>query len=276
MSAPVIIEPSVELLIEGIIALFLERDENGQVVACLAGVVPDVPEHVFEVVGTKIDQNGQITPVNFNPIAPELLLEAQGTTQTGIRFAGMDADINRLTGGGAPESFKWVLDFEGAELHNREIGVNRAKFISVLRITSGVLFTSVISRNFLLARDSARPNDPLTLIGKVATKVGVAIDLDAPGSTARLSNGANESVSVAQGERLIVEVKNTCPTEDPLRAGLRAAHANHYYNAIGDRLAPGETKNFSSTRFDAPGTQPPVSPEASCLVSGSGTSGGGN
>ena len=264
MSASANSDPSIELTIEGIIALMFERDEQNQVIACLAGVVRDVPEHVFEVKGRKIDEAGNATNFAFDPIESELRLEVRGTTQTGIRFAGEGGGINRVCG---PDdrSFAWVLDLEGEELHGRGIGADGKKFRSILRIDNGELFTSTVSLNHLLFRGEADPHDPFTLVGRVATQVGVAINLDTPESVAQFSNGAAQSVSVRRGERLIATVALTCRNDDPRRCGQRLGHANHYYNAVGHKLGAGEKKVFSSTKSE-PNGKPPVSPEASCFV----------
>ena len=269
MSAPSNTGPSIEVSIEGIITLLFERDERGQVVACLVGVVRDVPEHVFEVKGRKFDQAGNPTDFAFNPVASQLRLEVHGTTQTGIRFAGDGAAIDRVCGTGDPRSFSWVLDFEGEELHGREIGADGNLFRSILRINNGELFTNMLSVNHLLARAAGAPNEPLTLVGRVATQVGVAINLDRPESVAQFSNGAVQSISVRHGERLSATVALICPDDDPRRGGLGRGHANHYYNAVGHKLEAGEKKVFSSTKFERRGAGPPiVSPEASCLVAG--------
>lgn len=258
------IEPSVDVLIEGIVVLDVERDNAGNVVAFVAGAVPDVPNHKVTLVGRKIPQSGPPQDFNFDPAPQDLRLEAEGTTQPGIRFAALNEQIDRIAGKGAPESFNWVLNFSGQELHRKQVPVDPTKFLSIFRITSGELFTKVISRNHLLTSNAEDPNDPLTLVGKVATEVGAAINLDTPQSVARLFDGANEIVSVHPGERLILEFRNTCP-HDPNVAGLRQAHANHYYNAL--VVEKPEQKDFSSTKFLNPTpASPPASPEASCYV----------
>ncbi|HWS87595.1 MAG TPA: hypothetical protein VN282_11565 [Pyrinomonadaceae bacterium] len=266
MSASVLTRPSIELTIEGIIVLLFERDAQGQVTACLAGVVRNVPGHDLEVKGTKFDQAGNSTAFAFKPVEPRLRLEVGGTTQTGIRFAGAGAPIKRVCDAD-DRSFSWVLDFEGKELHGREIGADVDQFHPILRINNGELFTKVVSVNHLLVRAAGTPDAPVTLIGRVATQVGVAVELDRPESVAEFSNGAAQTITVRHGERLEATLALTCPTDDPRRGGLARGHANHYYNAVGNKLPVGERKVFSSTKFEHPGAGPLIiSPEASCLV----------
>jgi hypothetical protein len=267
MSAPANTSPSIKIIIEGIIVLLFERDAQGQVVACLVGVVQNVPGHSFKVKGEKFDAAGNATAFAFAPVEPRLRLEVRDTTETGIRFAGGGAPINRVCGTGDPRSFSWVLDFEGKELHGREIGADGSQVRPILRINNGELFTNVYSENHLLVRATGAPNEPVTLIGKVATQVGVAVNLDRPESVAEFSNGATQTITVRHGERLEATVALTCPTDDPRRGGLSRGHADHYYNAVGHKIPAGERKVFSSTKFEHPGDDSPiVSPEASCLV----------
>lgn len=266
-------EHSVEIIIEGIIMLLYERDEEHKITACVAGVVRDVPEHEFTVKGRKFLKDGSHTDFSLDPTKTELRLDVQGTTMTGIRFYREGDEVDRLCGEGDQQSFSWVLDFERGELYDREIGVDVSKFRSILRINNGELYTEKISENHLLVRYEDTPNEPCTLIGKVATKVGVRLKLDTPESVARFSDGASEPIVVGHGERLRADVKLICPTEDQRTFGQRSAHANNYYKAVGHKLGWGEKKLFSSTKFDAEegGSEgPPVSPEASCLV-GTGT-----
>lgn len=264
MSASISGEPNVELLIEGIIVLGFERNEAGEIVACLAGAVANVPDHEFSVIGRKVDANEDVQDFTFDNTQPNFSLETAATTQQGISFVEPDAVIDRIAGTGSPNSFAWVLNF--SELHNHSIPVDKTKFSSLLRITTGQFFTSVISVNHLLAQDAEKPKEPLTLVGKVATEVGLTIRLDnQPESVARFSDGVT-TVEVKHGEKLFLIVKQTCPHDSLLKGGLQVAHANHYYDALG--VEASEKKSFSSTKFVQPesAVNPPVSPEASCLV----------
>lgn len=261
---PFSVEPNVELLIEGIIALNFETNAQGEVVACLAGAVANVPDHVLKVTGRKIDQNGNVQDFTFDPNEPQFFLEAAGTSQRGITFANKNAPIDRIAGTGAPDSIAWVLDFAGRELFDRMINLDQTGFRSVVRVTTGEMFTSIISINHLLTRSAVEPDAPLTLVGKVATEVGLAIRLDTPESIARFTTGGGQTVIVEPGQRLILRFKQVCANDDIASGGQLSAHANHYYNALAVDVA--DRKSFSSTRFVQTTLRPTASPEASCLV----------
>lgn len=260
---------SVEVAIEGIIALLYER-QNGQITAGVAGVVRNVPEHEFTVKCLKINQNDQAQRIDFTPADGETLtLDIENTSATGISFYA-NGQVDRICGVGAdPKSFGWVLDFESLPLHNKEVGVDPRKFRSTFRINAGEFYAHTVSQNHLLVREEGKPNDPYTLVGKVATVVGVRRRLDQAGSRARLRVGSVE-ITAAQGERLLAVVSLSCPEANQLPVGQRMGHANHYYKALGHKLEWGERKLFSSTKLNVSNVGGPISPEASCLL-GQGT-----
>lgn len=260
----------IEIRIEGIIVMLFERDPAppNSYKACVLGIVAGVPRHVLEITWNK-NNTGDVP---INPGVPRLNLEVENTSQTGIRLHNEQL-IDRVTGqsdGGPadPQSASWILEFEG-ELYPPEhipIGVDGTKFHPIFRINNGEIFTEHISVNHLLTRSEvANPEEPFTLIGRVATVAVIRIDLDQANSKARLSRGATPIVDVVQGDTLKINVALTCPTCS--HTGQQTGHANNYYRALGRNLPFGEKKLFSSTSIsDFVALGPPISPEASCLV----------
>lgn len=252
---------SVNITIEGLIALFFRKGAGGQIVACEMGVVRDAPGHAFSL---NVRKSG--TPVSVNPVSNDLRLDVQNVSQTGISFNQPNANIDRLTGAGDPQSFRWVLDFEGDELYRRGIGADRAKLRPVLRIDHGELRTREVSTNHLVYR--RQPTDQWTLIGKVATRVGALINLDQGNSVAQLMNGgvAVPGTRTVQGEQLDIVIRMGHTAADP---PPHPDDANHYHLAVGQGLGAGDRVTFSATPFIP--LPVPVSPEASCLVGRMGT-----
>ena len=261
--------PSINIRFGGIIALLYERDQTNNPIACVLGVVEGVPDHQLTIKCTK---DGAAIPINAQ--SGNLRLEVEGTTTNGVRFFQEEL-INRVTGEGDPQSFSWILDFEN-ELYQKEIGVEPNRFRTVFRINNGEVFTDTISDNHLLCNSEANPHESPTLIGKVATVVGIRVDLDTDNSVARLLDDGNPIVEVRPGEELNMEMFFDCAHVLP-ENGLRPGHANHYYRALGNRLLFGERQLFSSTRMPQVGVLGPATPDASCLVGGGGKSnpGGG-
>jgi hypothetical protein len=258
MSNGTITNPGVEIVIEGVFPL-LFRLENNQIVECLIGAIKNVPEHFFSIV---IKKNGAI--VNPGTILPNLRIQVENTSQTNISLKLPNEPIDRLTGEGDPQSFRWVLDFEGNEVFTNPIGINQGNLEPILRIDRGELSTASISQNHLLKRLPGPPLPQWTLIGKVATQVRAQIALDLPNSTAQLINGDFPvgGTLTSHGEQLEIQINNRRP---PHPGHSHPDDANNYYLAIGPTLPPSQKLIFKSTPLVPVGVLP-ATPEASCLI----------
>lgn len=255
----VITNPGVNITVEGLMPLMFERDpRTRQITACDIGAIFNAPQHAFTL---RIEKNG--SAVAAGTVQGLLRLDVQNTSQADIRFKLPNEQIDRLTGDGNPQSFNWVLDFEGSEVYNRGIGFLRNQLRPVLRVDRGEFSTDGISVNHLLKR--LRPQDQWTLIGKVALKVRIHIDLDQANSEAILFNGdfPLQGTRTTRGEQLDISVQMSRPSHDH---GPHSDDANFYHLAIGSGLNPQERLTFKSTPLVPDPIEPPVSPEASCLT----------
>lgn len=269
---------NIEIEIEGIIVMMFERDAQMRPTACVLGVVDNVPGHQLAITFDK-NHTGNV-PVAHAGVR-QLTLTVENTSTTGIRFF-KELELNRVTGltvndEGEPvladvRSASWILEFEG-QLYPQTrgpIGVNPNRFHPILHINDGEIRTSRVSDNHLLVRpENAPPEEPFTLIGRVATKVKIISNLS--GSTARLSNDLGNLVEAAQADTLNITVALTCPS--CARTGQQTAHGNNYYRAIGTNLQFGERLLLSSTKLPPESAaNPPIAPEASCLIGQAGQS----
>jgi hypothetical protein len=245
---------NVDLKIQGLIALFFEFNAEGQVVACQAGVLKDAPDHHFDL---KVVRKGNPPhPIPTGPINPDLKLEVSPNPSISLAQGA----INRQDGTGAPQSFKWVLDFEGSEVYNFPIGSSEQAFQSILHINGGEFFTQVKSANKLILFDEKVGS--CTNIGIVATIVGLRIEL-AEGQSARFLNGNSELFTASPADEFQVELLNDRHQPHEGTPIQHHGDANFFYSAVGRNIPPGEKKVFSSTTSPP---APPVTPEASCLV----------
>lgn len=264
MSNRTITNSGVDILIEGAFPI-LFRMQDTQIVECLIGAIKNVPEHFFSVVITK---NG--SDVTAGTILSNLRLDVQNTSQTDISLKLPNEPIDRLTGQGDPQSFQWVLDFEGDEVFKGPIGIDKTNLDHILRLDRGEMSTANVSTNHLLKRLPSEPQ--WTLIGKVATIVRVHIDLDQANSTAQLINGdfPVEGTQTTNGELLEIQINNK---RDPLHPHGHPNDANNYYLAIGPGLKPEQKLIFISTPL-VPVSGVPATPDASCLVGRLGSTSG--
>src|SRR5690348_7121387 len=102
--------PGVDLVIEGVFPLLFRRRGN-QIVECFICAIKNVPEHFFSI---EVKKNGAV--VTTGTVLDDLHLQVQNTSQTDISLKLPNEQIDRVTGVGDPQSFRWVLDFEGNEV----------------------------------------------------------------------------------------------------------------------------------------------------------------
>lgn len=275
--------PNVTLVLEGMILLFFEEADFtvGKAKSCQVGILRNAPGHIYEISVLKIGDNPKPAVYEEEDIRFTLALKVDNTTHTPIEFKDWDKDFNRLKGTNSKDSFNWVLDVE-REIYPTKadgIGANRKQFRSVLRLNTGTFFTafneetgaSGISLNDLLICDEH--DNPKKFIGKVATRVGVNITLDADDSKAAFFNGKEVLFEAGIDDKYLVTVNRIRlpDMEGVAHHGTDATHAasdhnrdaNYFYNAIGQELASTEKVFFVSTASEE---LPPAGPEAACLV----------
>jgi hypothetical protein len=247
---------NVELTIRGMIALFFEKNGEGQVVACQAGVLKDAPGHHFDL---KVFRKGvPPIPIPTGPVKPALKLEV--SPDPVISFE--EGEINRHDGTGASKSFQWILDFE-RDVYTIPIGSSEQAFQSILHINGGKFSTEDKSRNGLIFFDEAAGN--CTNIGIVGTVVGLQIEL-AEGQTARFLNDGSPVFTATPADQIAIKLFNERPHAHGGPPIQHHGDANFFYSAVGHKIPPGQRKVFSSTPFPPEALVVPVTPEASCLV----------
>lgn len=280
--------PNVTLFLEGMILLFFEEGDfiNGRADSCQVGILRDAPGHIYEIQVLKL---GTPTEAPVKKVYEEedirftLALKVGNPPEIPIEFHDwVGAEVfDRLKRNRSDESFRWVLDVEREVYPKKEngIGANRKQFRSILRVNAGTFFTAIdelgtggggISLNDLLICDEH--GNPKKIIGRVATRVGVRITLDAD-DAATFFNGNEVLFAAGPEDEYEVTVNRIRPTNvvDAAHREMDAAHAasphsrdaNNFYNAIGHELDPAEKVFFVST---SPEERPPAGPEAACLV----------
>lgn len=247
---------NVDLIIEGMIALFFEKHGN-KTVACEAGVLMDAPGHDFEL---RIKVKGtNPTVLATGPIDPQLWLRVSPNPT--ITYA--EGKINRDTGEGDRESFEWVVDFEGNEVYGKPIGSRKGGFRSILHINDGRFRTIDRSLNKLILFDTKKGT--CQSIGIVATKVGVQIDLSG-GRTAQFFNGTKELFNINENDEIEIQLLRVRQHVHMAHTTQHHGDANYFYSAVGGEVPNDEKKVFSSTPFPPSAVLPPATPEAACVV----------
>jgi hypothetical protein len=278
--------PNVTLFLEGMILLFFEDFAGGTAKSCQVGILRNAPGHNFEIRVSKVGDDKEAV-YEEEDIRFTLALEVNDPTPSAISFMDWKENFDRLKDTATAESFNWVLDLEREIYPNKKhgIGANRNQFRSLLHLTTGEFSTARdekltgnpgISLNDLLTCDEQ--GNPKQVIGKVATRVGVKITLDAD-STAKFCNGKEVLFEAGSADEYVVYINRIRPPDviDAAHREMDAAHAashhnrdaNNFYNAVGHELGSAEKLYFVSTTpvvATAPVALPPAGPEAACLV----------
>jgi hypothetical protein len=283
------VAPNVTLILEGMILLFFEDADftEGNATSCQVGILRNAPGHIYEI---RVKKLATLTEPPVEKVYEEedlrftLALEVGNPHDPPIEFHdwGGTENFDRLKRNRSDKSFRWVLDVE-REIYPkrlRGIGANRKQFRSVLHVNAGTFFTVVpdavtggvsgVSLNDLLICDEH--GNPKKIVGRVATRVGVEITLDAD-DTATFLNGQEVLFEAGPEDQYTVTVNRIRPLDvvDATHREMDAAHAashhsrdaNNFYNAIGHELDATEKVFFVST---SPEERPPAGPEAACLV----------
>lgn len=278
---------NIKLYLEGMILMFFRGKSNNTATSCQVGVLRNAPGHMYEIRVLKKGPNPVETVYEEEDIRFTLALKVENPTPPTIEFHDWVTDFDRLKGNASRESFNWVLDLEEEvyKEHARGIGADRKQFRSVLSLDTGLFFTggatgtsneNGISLNDLLICDENC--NPRKFIGKVATRVGVAITLSGVDSKATFFNGNEILFDAGMNDSYEVRI-NRIRVADTVETALHAMTADHaashhdrdannFYNAVGQNLAPDEKFQFVSTTPVAPPTSSftPAGPEAACLV----------
>jgi|SRR5215213_662379 len=274
--------PNVTLYLEGMILLFFRGMSHKNATSCQVGILRNAPGHMYEIRVLKIGDGEKV--YEEEDIRFTLALKVENPTHSPIEFHDLHEDFDRLTSDVSKESFNWVLDLEKDIYPNKPLGIgaDRKQFRSVLSLDTGLFYTafdedtgaSGVSLNDLLLCDENF--NPKKVVGKVATRVGVDITLDADDSKATLTNGGEVLFEAGKDDEYVVRINRIRlhDAEEAPQAGLDAAHAhaashhgrdaNNFYNAVGQKVASSEKVQFVSTVFDE--ALPPAGPEAACLV----------
>ncbi len=255
------VNPKIEIFIEGLVVIFVSRDNS----ECKLGLLRQAPpHHKLEIVVQKRPATGgpfePVATLDHASLKNDLLLDVSGTSQTGIRKEPSVPPIDRFAGTGNIEAFEWIFHFE-RDFYKREIGARRSEFRSLMTVNNGRIFTKKISNNHLLYRQGT--TGPATDFGRVAVITGIEIILDTPQSKARFTNGRDVVFDTEPNTSYQINVdRGDDETHPPT-----GSDGDFYFRAMGATLSPGDELHFGS--FPPMDPDLPNTPDASCLNGGS-------
>ncbi len=192
--------------------------------------------HKFEFQIRKITGKGS-TIVNF-PVdsAKEIRIEAVNQSGEGVStYLNNDIPFNKDADQGDPEDFRWVIDFEGKEFHDRKLTLTNPEMLRPrIHINSGIFYTQKKSTE-LLGRVNWDFDSPWLFIGKAADAVGADIQVDRNNNEVVLTLGDKGSAPLRlkkePGTRYEIVVRNERHQFMPMGDG---ADFRLWYNVLSD------------------------------------------
>ncbi len=166
--------PSFKLLFDGLLVLAVNKNEN----ICEFGVV-NAPDHVLRIKAEKVIANGE--PIPLPDISRDLPSEGniridapKSAMAHGVQFFGdLKRPFRRLIGGDDPQDFRWLVDLEGKEFHNKKLTLKPGFPNQRIIVSRGLFYTHDLIDIQLVLPDTT------VLKRSVASPIGCNLDLDA-------------------------------------------------------------------------------------------------
>lgn len=161
--------------------------------------------------------------------------------------------FNRL--GNHPEfDFRWIIDLEGPDLHNRELtnelDTNRLRF--VISVDHGTFATRLQSPRFL--RRQIAPAGGTVPYGRSAAVTECGITFGA-GGRVRLMADATEAFAFPDEPETLYEISNSPPDVDPSNPNPGGGHFHMYYDHL---FRPNPQERFDLELESAPPAPDPA------------------
>jgi hypothetical protein len=229
-------EAFVTVTFDGLIVLCLNDKRQAEV-----GVLKN-EHHKLSMEIREVSPNGvSTTEYPINGVQDLWIGSTNPATRGVTAYTNPRAPFNRKKGLGDREDFRWILDMEGSELHNKKLSIASPENLTpTLHFTHGVFYTSKLFEENV-SRVEHKSNKQPTTLGKVAEKISVDIYLDDNASGVVLSPEGNAApllmLNRKPGTRYEITVKNM-PHTSTQNASMQISERSHfsfYYEAINDR-----------------------------------------
>lgn len=143
---------------------------------------------------------------------------------------------NTGSGSDFERDFRWIIDLEGSDLHNRDLSldINTRQFLFVLYVPCGQFYTRLRSPN--LKRRRLGPPQSEIFFGPTAAVVGCNIPIDDTGTVKLMAGGSSGATvfTFVPDEGTVYEISNgppDVPVEVPLSVDA-PGHFHMYYDKL--------------------------------------------
>lgn len=226
--------PAIRLLFDGLMTICFDSIQS----QCQIGIPRDAPNHNLTIKVERIFAGETKTITTLTGFdTKEISFELSGG-ETGIKtyqkgnFVGNDLEDD-------PRDFRWVVDLEGPEFHNRKLSIKDGAFRQFINLKSGVFHSRLLSDLDIDIKKHA--TGKVLKSRKVSTITGVNIDLQ-PGEKFFMHYGKqNKQTLELEAESDVtytLTLDNLCPEA---KSALPNLESDFYvYYTIFDDVPPEE------------------------------------
>lgn len=193
--------PTIKIAFTGLLAICVDADKKN----CHVGILRGITDHKLRLKVFKVTPDStQVLKLDGDPDKEDTFLRLKEEQTDGIRtykngpFTRDDTDD--------PNDFRWVVDIEGPEFHNRALEVPKGVLTPAFHFDNGLLYTGSTSAVDII--QDKKPKMPNTL---VAVFIGANIYL-ADKNEASLRIGTNNPLVMKKEKDVSykIQVLNNC------------------------------------------------------------------
>jgi hypothetical protein len=263
--------PALELIFNGLFFLcfnnegeLAEEDPAGE---CCVGFLTTAPQHLITITGRRV---GVIKPdfaFTLSHVAARRMqigLDVPGVVPPSVTRKGHDSPIDRTTPTEVTgEYFKWIIDLENSEMHDRKLPLIPYVLKPVLKVNIGEFYTKELSK---VKYFRTKVDEPDKDFGSVAAVTGVRIAALPQGKAfLKFEDALSFPLAAPEGQTYEVTFTNLCPQcEEKNLGNLHLSDFPLHYHAF-------DVKALERYDFDYPDPSPAFPPAVCYAATGSRT-----
>ena len=257
--------PALNLLFDGLFFLCFNKGgkpaDKDPADECRVGFLTTAPQHRITITGRRVgarqpDFEFALSHAQIRGL--QLALDIPGVKSPSVTRKGHDQTFDRMSEDTEPikDYFKWIIDLENKEMHDKPLKLIDNVLKPVLSIKIGEFYTQELSKVKYFRTKIDEPDEDF---GSVAAVTGVRISMLPEGKAFLKLGSASFPLVAPKDQTYEVKFQNRCPQCDEQNLGnLHLSDFPLHYHAF-------DVKVLEQFDFDYPGN-PPSTPPAICYA----------
>lgn len=266
-------DATATISLQGLMLFWIDRKRRCQI-SILRCEDHDLTMDIFQVPRTSTAKSSAISPMNHNiSLNKDVIISAEKAKdtkepKTGIlSYKDFSSTFNRTDRSPVPgniNDFRWIINLEGEEFHNRKLefiqsGRTSAKvrkniknLTPMITVDDGTVYTQAISSEMLLRRDE---EGQIKMFGRVAYRIG--IDIRSEKVFINNKNGKKLPLVYKPDILHVIQISNMCSLEPkPENPESTAGRSDFdlFYDVVRDPI-------INHRRYDLQGCVNPRTPD---------------